>query len=286
MKTKLVIFAILSLFFMPVFAQDDKPVVYIEYFARPGGLDPALVEALRSKVIQGIQETNRVTVIDVASKQGLNSEEERRKAESAMGDVTARTTEMRTLGANYIITGDVASMTAAERKDDKGNISYKGSVHWSIKVIDAATGTLKVAKTFAHEGFTGNTGDSRTAAISSTCNYAQHAMDDLVDDAFPIAGLILKVETVNKKGAQTVIIDLGTQAGVVKGQKFTIYLEADMAGEMALTEIGSLNAQEILSGKRSICKVIKGGDKVVKAMNNEQKLVIVSRKARTIFDAL
>lgn len=287
MRIRSIIIALLSVFSLGLYAQDDKPVVYIEYFSRPANVDATLAEALRNKAIEGIQETNRVKLVDVASQSGLNSEEERRKAESAMGDATARTAEMNTLGANYIITGEIVSMGATERKDDKGKISYKGSVHWSIKVIDAATGTLKTTKSFAHEGLTGNTGDTPSAAISATCNYAKHSMDDFIDDTFPVEGLILKVETLNKKNAaQTVIIDLGTAAGVVKGQKFTVYLEADVAGEIALTEIGSLNAQEVISGKRSICKVIKGGDKIANAMNNEQKLVIVSRKARTFLDAL
>ena len=148
----------------------EKAVVYVEYFSNPKRIDPGLVEVLRSNMIQGIQETNRVVLVDVASQSSLANEEERRKVESAMSDVTARTAEMRTLGAQYIITGEVTSMAATRQTLSSGSVYYKGSVHWTIKVIDAATGTLKATKTFAHEGLTGSTGDTQNAAIASTCS--------------------------------------------------------------------------------------------------------------------
>lgn len=269
-------------------SNNEKDVVYVEFFSNPKKIDSSLIEVLRNNMIQGIQETNRVVLVDVASQESLAKEEERRKVESAMSDVTARTAEMRTLGAQHIITGEVTSMTSALQKPSSGNAYYKGSVHWTIKVIDAATGTLKATKTFTHEGLTGSTGDTENAAIVSTCKYAKISMKDFVDDTFPIEGLLLKVESVNKKGdkAETVYIDLGTARGIAKKQKFTVYLEVDIAGETSRKEIGSLNAQEVLSTNRTLCKVTKGADEILKAAKNGQKLVVISRKERTILDKI
>lgn len=266
----------------------EKAVVYVEYFSNPKRIDSGLVEVLRGNMIQGIQETNRVVLVDVASQSSLANEEERRKVESAMSDVTARTAEMRTLGAQYIITGEVTSMAATRQTLSSGSVYYKGSVHWTIKVIDAATGTLKATKTFAHEGLTGSTGDTQNAAIASTCSYAKISMEDFVDDTFPIEGQILKIETLTKKNdkAETVYIDLGSARGIAKKQKFTVYIEVDIAGELSRKEIGSLSAQEVLSAKRTLCKVTKGGDKVLEASKAGQKLVVVSRKERTFLDKI
>lgn len=268
--------------------ENEKAVVYVEYFSNPKGLDRGLVEVLRNNMIQGIQETNRVVLVDVASQSSLANEETRRKVESAMADVTARTAEMRTLGAQYIITGEVTSMATTRQTLSSGSVYYKGSVHWTIKVIDAATGTLKATKSFAHEGLTGSTGDTQNAAIASTCSYAKISMEDFVDDTFPIEGLILKVESTSKKNdkAETVYIDLGSSRGIAKKQKFTVYLEVDIAGELSRKEIGSLSAQEVLSAKRTLCKVTKGGDKVLEAVKEGQKLVVVSRKERTFLDKI
>lgn len=287
-KITLTLLACLFTLGMNAQSAEGKPVVYIDYFSFPNNVSNALQEALRNKVIEGIKATNKVELRDVASQAELKREEERRKDASAMADATARTSEMRTLGANYIITGDIATMEANSRRDDKGNVSYKGVIKWTIKVIDASNGTLKSTQSFDHSGLTGSSGETPEKAIASTCDYAKISMKDFVDEAFPVEGTILKVETADKKStkAQSVYIDLGNARGISKGQKFTVYLETDIAGETARTEIGALSAQEVLSANRTLCKVTKGGDAVMNAMNNGQKLIVVSRRALTFLDKI
>lgn len=260
----------------------EKPVVFVDYFDTPSNANKALIETLRGKVIEGIQETQRLQVIDVASHAELKDEAERRKSESAMGDITARTSEMRTLGADYIITGTIATMTATEQRDSDNKLYYKGSIHWTIKVIDAATGTLKTTQTFDHSGFTGSRGDTRDEAIAKTCDYAKNSMDNFVNETFPIEGLILKVETVKKDKAQTVYIDLGNAQGVTDGQRFNVFLETDIAGEIGRTEIGALSAKEVVSAQRTLCKVTKGGKEIQEAFQKGQKLIVISRKGTVI----
>lgn len=260
----------------------EKPVVFVDYFDAPSNANKALIETLRGKVIEGIQETQRLQVIDVASHAELKDEAERRKSESAMGDITARTSEMRTLGADYIITGTIATMTATEQRDSDNKLYYKGNIHWTIKVIDAATGTLKTTQTFDHSGFTGSRGDTRDEAIAKTCDYAKNSMDNFVNETFPIEGLILKVETVKKDKAQTVYIDLGNAQGVTDGQRFNVFLETDIAGEIGRTEIGALSAKEVVSAQRTLCKVTKGGKEIQEAFQKGQKLIVISRKGTVI----
>lgn len=260
----------------------EKPVVFVDYFDAPSNANKALIETLRGKVIEGIQETQRLQVIDVASHAELKDEAERRKSESAMGDITARTSEMRTLGADYIITGTIATMTATEQRDSDNKLYYKGSIHWTIKVIDAATGTLKTTQTFDHSGFTGSRGDTRDEAIAKTCDYAKNSMDNFVNETFPIEGLILKVETVKKDKAQTVYIDLGNAQGVTDGQRFNVFLGTDIAGEIGRTEIGALSAKEVVSAQRTLCKVTKGGKEIQEAFQKGQKLIVISRKGTVI----
>ena len=261
-----------------------KPVIFVDYFNAPSNINESLIETLRGKVIEGIQETQRLQVIDIDSYAQLKDEAERRKKESAMADLTARTSEMRTLGANYILTGDIATMMATEQKDSDNKRYYKGSIQWTIKVIDAETGTLKTTQTFDHSGFTGSRGDTRDEAIVKTCDYAKYSMDDFVNETFPMEGLILKVETVKKNKAQTVYIDLGSAQGVTDGQRFDVFLETDIAGEIGRTEIGALSAKEVISAQRTLCKVTKGGKEIQAAVMNEQKLIVISKKG-TIIDS-
>ncbi len=71
---------------------------------------------------------------------------------------------------------------------------------------------------------------------------------------------------------------LEQKRGIQKGQKFTVYIEMDIAGELSLKEIGRLNVKEVLSGARSLCSVSKGGEEIMRATKEERKLIIISRK--------
>ena len=67
MKKILLLFSI-CLISMLGYAQtneDGKESVYIDYFSRPGSINNILAEALRNKIIEGIQEMNRVVSNDV-----------------------------------------------------------------------------------------------------------------------------------------------------------------------------------------------------------------------------
>lgn len=261
----------------------EKPVVYIELFSRSSSVNEAQVTAVRNKVIEGLQATGRIKLVDVASLKQLNNEEQRRKLETAMDDVVNRSNQMQTLGADYIISGTITSVQVNRHVDSDRNVSYKSSIQWDIKVIDTSSGTVKFSESYSHSGGGLFGGGASTAekAFTDTANSAKIAMEAFVNEVFPLEGLILKIETASKKGdkVQTVIIDLGTALGVAKGQRFIVYLETDIAGEIARKEIGTLNAQEVLSAGRTICKVSKGGDKIMDAVKKEQKLIVVSRQA-------
>lgn len=257
---------------------EGKEKVYIDYFSHSRDISNTMAEALRSKVIEGIHEMNRVVLIDVASDEALKKEAIRRQEESAMGDVTARSEEMKTLGARYLIQGQISSMTATRKKDDDGKIYYKGSVSYTLKVVDPSDGTLKGTQTFTHEGLTGGRGDTSEEAILKTLDYVKLSMDDFVDEYFKIEGTIVQIEEVKNKKAKTVYIDLGKAKGVLESQKFLVYAEVDIAGEISRKEIGQLNVKEVLSAGRSLCKVTKGGEEIFRLNQEGTKLVVVSRK--------
>ena len=286
MKKFLLIMA-LGLMVLNSYAQNDaegKEKVYIDYFSHPKDISNTMAEALRSKVIEGIHEMNRVVLIDVASDEALKKEALRRQAESAMGDVTARSEEMKTLGAKYLIQGQISSMKATKKKNDDGKIYYKGSVSYTLKVVDPSDGTLKATQTFTHEGLTGGRGDTADEAIIGTLDYVKYSMSDFVDEQFKIEGTIVQVEEVKKNKARTVYIDLGTSKGVLENQKFLVFAEMDIAGEISRKLIGQLNVKEVLSAGRSLCKVTKGGEDIFAISQDGIKLIVVSRKQTTFGD--
>ena len=64
----------------------------------------------RNKVIEGIQKMDRVELIDVDANEALKTEAKRRQETSAMGDAVCRSEVMTTLGAQYLIQGNITSM--------------------------------------------------------------------------------------------------------------------------------------------------------------------------------
>ena len=59
---------------------NSKPNVFIDYFWRPTDVDANLAEQLRSYVIEAINESNRVELIDVDTKSALAIEKSRRES--------------------------------------------------------------------------------------------------------------------------------------------------------------------------------------------------------------
>lgn len=280
------LFALLLGVNLSAFSQEQKDVVLIDFFNRAAGVDQGHVENLRTHIIQGITETERLRVLDVATQPSLATEEQRRKAESAMSDVIAHSSAIQTLGAKYIITADVTTMTATKKTTQEGAVYYTGNLTWAIKAIDASNGVLKYTETYQLGGgnllsLTGS-GSTPDDAMLETCKLAKKSMKAFVNKAFPIEGTLLKVETVKKNKAETVYIDLGSAHGVSVGQRFDVYVEIDIAGEVSRKAVGELNAKEVLSASRALCKVTKGGDLILDASNKEQKLIVVSRAAKLL----
>ncbi len=260
-----------------------KDVALVDLFKYAANVDEGQVANLRTKVIAGIAETGRLQIVDITTQSNLATEEERRKAESAMSDETARNSMIKTLGAKYIITGEVTTMSCTREVVD-GNVTYKGNLTWTIKIIDSSNGTSKYVKTYTYQagGLLSTTGSGKTCdeALSATCDKAKHAMADVVNEAFPVEGLLIKIETTKKGKAETVYIDLGSAHGMAADQGFEVYMEVDIAGELSRKKIGDLIAKEVLSANRTLCRVKKGGELIVDAEAKGQKLIVVSRAAR------
>lgn len=256
-----------------------KPTVFIDYFKRSGDSPFAWVEGLRNTVIEGIQKMERVILIDVDAQDALRIEAQRRSsANISSGDDNEmdRLAVMEQLGAQFIITGQVSSMTAAYKSKD-GKSYYDGSVSYTLKVINAKNGTLVGTKTFQHSGLTGGTGANKEEAIANTITYAVHSMRDFVDEYFKMEGTILEVNSEKKGKAEEVYINLGTMHGVKDAQKFTVYVVREVAGREAKREIGRLTVKAVEGDDISLCKVQKGGEEIMKAIRDEQPIKIISR---------
>ena len=256
-----------------------KEVLLVDYFSYTSKIGSSYPEQLRNAIIGGIAETGRLSVVDVDAEADLKIEAERRSSEGAMADETARTAQMKTMGANYLLTAHVANMDAIRKTLDNGSIYYDGLISFTVKVTNITDGSIKVSKQFDYSGLNAKTGDSREAAITATLAYVKTSMQKFVNDYFKLESTIVAIEQSDKKkGAVTVYINCGSAVGIQKGQLFDVKVEKDIAGKKILTNIGALKAEEVQGEDMTLCKVTKGGNEILEANQDGRKLVIISGK--------
>lgn len=264
-----------------VMAEDttSKQNVLIDNFLYRDDIGAATALQLRNYVMQGIQETNRVDLIDVNSNAALAVEESRRNSGvDAAGD-PERLKVMVQEGANALITGEVTGLVINERKLDSGSKYYEAVINYSLKVIDPNTGKIVFNKSFKHGGdlLDMQSGDSPEEAIMLVSKKAVKEMRPFVEEAFPIYGSILEVNEVKKDEVKSAYISVGSDTGVSKGNRFDICLERQVAGRTSQSVIGELEVVAVEGGDISLAKIKKGGKELKTALDANQTIVLKSK---------
>lgn len=265
--------------------KNQKKVLLIDYFTS-GNVNQAYAKMLRDAVIAGIQNTNRLSVVDVEMEPTLQLEQGRRQDERAMGDPVARNQVMQMLGATYALTGNITRMEGVRMQLNDGSYYYDGQIAFDLKVVNVADGSVKVSKSFSYAGLNAKTGQTPNEAVINTTDYIKMSMQRFVNQNFKIENRILSIEKVNKKGAETVYVDCGTDLGITKGQLFDVFIEKEISGRKSRQNIGTLKAIEVQGEDLTLCRVTKGGDAIQEANLEMQKLIVISgKKAFNIWEA-
>lgn len=274
------------------FAQSQtagKSVVYIDYFYRPTSVPYSWVEALRSKIIEGITETNRVTIIDVDTEKALQVEKARRESGnlSADGDME-RLAVMSELGANYIIQGNVSAFTVEHVKPKDGTPYYRGTVAYTLKVVNPKDGTVLSTQTFNHGGSLTEltSGNTRDEAAVDVVKYARKAMRRLIDKAFKLNGTILEISKSKGGEAEMVYISLGSDHGVTEKGLFKVFVLRTVAGRASRSEIGVLKVEAVEGADLTLCEVKKGGKEIKAAMEAGQTIEIESFRKKSFMESV
>lgn len=257
---------------------EGKSSVFIDYFAHPSNVKDSWAEALRSKVIEGIQETNRVLITDVDAEDALRVEKARRENGelSAAGDAS-RLAVMTQLGANYLLQGTITSLSVDHKRSDDGKSEwYAAVVNYTLKVVDPKNGTTIASKTFKHgESITEMaTGDTPDAAAVDVAKFARKAVRALVDEAFKLNGTILEINATKGDEAKQVYISLGSAHGVGSKARFKVYELRTVAGRNSRKEIGELKVSAVEGEDLTLCDVVKGGKEIKAAMDAQQKIEV------------
>ncbi len=292
-KLFITLLSILTFSTASVFAQgaaepQGKPTVYVDYFTRSTSTPFLWAEALRSSVIEGIQDLNRVILLDVDSQESLRIEQARRESGdlSADGDLN-RVSAMQQLGANFIIQGTVTAFTTEKKRYDDGSIYYSATCAYTVKVIDPNNGSTVATKTFKHgQGITDiATGGTPDEAATRVAGQAKKAIREIIDEAFKLEGTILELSEVKKDEAKECYISIGAANGVGDDTHFKVFISRKVAGRDSRKEIGQMKVKAVEGDDITLCEIKKGGKEIKAAMDAGQTIVVViTQKPKSFFD--
>lgn len=273
-------------------AQDEpqgKLNVFFDYFERPNNVPFVWAEAVRNNVMEGIQKTNRVTLIDVDSKSALQIEKSRREQDNvAAGEDLDRLKVMTQEGANLLLKGIITDITPTVSKDKNGKIiGYDASVTFTLKVIDPANGTTVYTENYKLpknilgsllSTVTTTTAASEDEAVQNIAKSVPGEMKKFVDKAFPLEGKILELDETKNKEAKTAYINLGSGNGIAKGAKVEVRVKRLIGGKTSYKFLGEAEVTDVESEDLSKVKIKKGGKEIFEAMESGSDVVVRSGK--------
>lgn len=271
-------------------AQDEpqgKSNVLFDYFDRPNSVSFIWAETIRNNVMEQIQKTNRVNLIDVDSRGTLAIERERREQDNASaGSDMDRMKVMTEEGANFLVKGIVTDVTSKESFNSKGeSLGYDASLSFTIKVIDPSNGTTVYTENFKLPknlltsltgGITKGTAKSADEAVQNEAQNIGKEMKKFVEKAFPTVGKIVELDEVKGGEAKTAYINLGSENGMAKGAKFEVRVKRMIGGKASFKLLGEAEVTDVESEELSKVKIKKGGKLINEAMEAGQEVVVKS----------
>ncbi len=264
---------VLFLLFFALFvnAQDSKyrkPVVVVNYFNKSSEISSGDCELARNAVLASLSKYPRLRVVDVETESSIDEETKRRLKEAALADELARSGQMKQLGADYILEGHISKLGTQREKDSKGNITYDGSMAYTIKIVSTEDGTVAFSN-----NYTASVGSRKTEAEAKTEALKKAGVDcDLIESVFPLNGTLIEVDYTEKKGKmKTCYVSLGSLHGVEEGMFLDAKSVTNIAGRTVYEEVGVLKIEKVLAEDLSECSVVSKGKELLEAVKEYLK---------------
>ena len=191
--------------------------------------------------------------------------------------ISVQTAEQK--GFDYLLNVNVNSITS--EKD--ALLSTKESDRYSgTCIVEHHLISVKTGKELVSDKITGTSSNTieRAARFQSTTGLNNDALA-MIDDALPIIATQINIEEAKKDRVETVIINLGSEAGARKGMMFVIQ---ETKGSET-TVLATARLEQILGNNSSRLNVFskKGGEKkVLEAMNNADENTVITARSRSL----
>ncbi len=251
-------------------AQAQKPVMVAGTFSAGDNVETDYARQVRAAVVAGLFETGRFELKDVDAERQIAAEKERRSSEDAMNDAAALMEHATETAAEYLLYGNITQCAISKSTGDDGKVRYTAEISHTVKIVKYSNKELVVSQDYKLAGLRCGMGDTPGAAVIDATAHIENDMKNLVDEYFKLEGEILgEGITKDKKGKkmETCLISLGAGHGLEKGQRLEVSCVEVIAGRNITKVIGQLTITEVMADDLSQCKVTKGGDVILKKMN-------------------
>ena len=216
---------------------------------------PAYADAVKASVVSGIGNAMRLTVLEDTSTEG-----------------------------DYVVSGSISNISTTTRleapvkKGASGTEYFKALISVTVNITNASNGEVIDSHTFRISDSDLGWMGSRDRAMSDALAILSKRVASYYNSLFPLHAAVVERGDTDKDKQKTVYIDLGSALNVTEGMQFDVYSVREIAGKEARAEIGRLKISKIMGEDISMCKVTKGDRQLKTALDNNETLVVTSRK--------
>lgn len=216
---------------------------------------PEYADAVKASIVSGLGNARRLTVIEDSSVQH-----------------------------DYILSGNILNISTTTKvetpvkKGSSANDYFKALITITLNISNVANGEVINSHMFnISESDLGWLG-SRDRAMSDALTILSKRVASYYNSIYPLHASVVERGDVDKDKQKTVYIDLGSALNVEEGMQFDVYSLSTIAGKEVRAEIGRLKISKVMGDDISLCKVTKGDKQLKTALDNNEMLVVTSRK--------
>jgi len=247
---------------------DSLPIIGVSKFTSE--TESKFSGAVTKKVVEILTQSQRFQVLDRTSYDKVKEELELQKSEAFI-DSKNRADQGVALAAKYLVTGNIVKMNVYAMKNPDGSVNgYKSSVSFQMQVSDVAKGNSTKAESF--QSSVSPLMLSPESAVNEAVKSLDEKLREWVINNFPVSVKLLKLLTIKKDEASSVLIAGGKTFGLKEGDKLTIQKIEMLDGMPYPTEIGQIKIIKLAGENFAECSVSKGGAEILLRFNAAEKL--------------
>ncbi len=231
-------------------AQSGRKSIAIKEFTRTENVSESYAHALRNRVIEVINSTSRFEIVD-------------------------------TTDTDYQLDGYVISITTSRTLIEKyKTYAYEAKIAFQLSVTEGnkfiGNKTFEIPSSSLLD-FPPKVHYSESDAVNAALNRVEKGLKKFVDEHFYLSGTVVELAETKNNDAKKLYIDLGSEKGIIKGQRLDVNVEKTIKDKTIHLPIGEIEVESVVGDGVSLCKVRKGGKEIFAAINEGRNLTVITK---------